>query len=495
MQVTSDPPATPLEFHVELEVPDELALDQVVYCERAVQNRGRVTHCGVVEDVSIGEVYLARVRVVRIQPEIMVAPGPGAEVKIADPIRQAFILQFDEMKRKFPIGLLPDGIPAYANVDFITGAKGAHLNIGGISGIATKTSYALFLLHSLFHSPGGEKFRAIAFNVKGDDLLYLRKPNSELDDESRQAYAKLGLPDEPFRNVANHGVQKGLWTLHQFARLELIRYLFSDTQESGAIEFAVNRLAEGLREEASKSQGPGLQLDGRPLATLPELVNFFAEQAEKTKDPWFENDATGTRKAVMRRLKAGARHVEKLITPDGQFDYEAQMNVVDIHNLSERGRSFVVGSVLATVYKRREALGDQHPTTFIMLDELNKYAPREGDGPIRTMLLDIAERGRSLGIILVGAQQTASQVVDRVVGNSALRVVGRLESAESSHDTYGWLSPTLRRRAAILLPGTMIVSQPQIPVPLTLTFPHPAWATRHSQAQGPLEKARADFAL
>ncbi|MFN8609182.1 MAG: hypothetical protein U0931_16720 [Vulcanimicrobiota bacterium] len=77
MQVTSDPPATLLEFHEELELPDELALDQVVYCEREVQNRGRVTHCGVVEDVSIGEVYLARVRVVRIQPEVMVAPGPG----------------------------------------------------------------------------------------------------------------------------------------------------------------------------------------------------------------------------------------------------------------------------------------------------------------------------------------------------------------------------------------------------------------------------------
>lgn len=82
MQVTSDPPATPLEFHVELELPDELALDQVVYCEREVQNRGRV-----------GKVYLARVRVVRIQPEIMVAPGPGAEVKIADPIRQSFVLE------------------------------------------------------------------------------------------------------------------------------------------------------------------------------------------------------------------------------------------------------------------------------------------------------------------------------------------------------------------------------------------------------------------
>ena len=41
-------------------------------------------------------------------------------------------------------------------------------------------------------------------------------------------------------------------------------------------------------------------------------------------------------------------------------------------------------------------------------------------------LLDVAERGRSLGIILIGAQQTASEVERRIVANSAVRVVGRL---------------------------------------------------------------------
>ena len=41
---------------------------------------------------------------------------------------------------------------------------------------------------------------------------------------------------------------------------------------------------------------------------------------------------------------------------------------------------------------------------FVVLDELNKYAPREGRGPIKEVLLDIAERGRSLGVVLIGAQ-------------------------------------------------------------------------------------------
>ena len=199
------------------------------------------------------------------------------------------------------------------------------------------------------------------------------------------------------------------------------------------------------------------------------------------KNPWFENVTTGTRRALMRRLKAGARQVARLITADGQFDYDSQLNVVDIHQLTDRGRAFVVGAVLRSVYERREEMGDEHPTTLIVLDELNKYAPKEGGGPIKEMLLDVAERGRSLGIVLLGAEQTASQVEGRVVGNSALRVVGRLEAAESEQPAYGWLTGTMRRRSTLLPPGTMVVAQPEVPVPLVMRFPFPAWATRSSE--------------
>ena len=122
---------------------------------------------------------------------------------------------------------------------------------------------------------------------------------------------------------------------------------------------------------------------------------------------------------------------------------------------------------------------------FIVLDELNKYAPREGSSPIKEILVDVSERGRSLGIILIGAQQTASEVERRIVSNSSLRVVGRLDSAESGRDEYGFLSAIHRQRATILKPGWMILSQPEIPIPLVTCFPFPAWATRASEAAPP----------
>jgi hypothetical protein len=71
-----------------------------------------------------------------------------------------------------------------------------------------------------------------------------------------------------------------------------------------------------------------------------------------------------------------------------------------------------------------------------------------------------------------------------VVANAAIRVVGRLDSAEAGRAEYGWLPPAQRQRSTIVKPGTMLVSQPQLPVPLVVEFPFPAWATRPSEAGG-----------
>jgi DNA helicase HerA-like ATPase len=84
-------------------------------------------------------------------------------------------------------------------------------------------------------------------------------------------------------------------------------------------------------------------------------------------------------------------------------------------------------------------------------------------------------------MILIGAQQTASEVERRITGMSAIRVVGRLDSAEATRSEYGYLKGALQARSVILKPGTMIVSQPMVPVPLSVEFPFPSWATRFSE--------------
>ncbi len=159
--------------------------------------------------------------------------------------------------------------------------------------------------------------------------------------------------------------------------------------------------------------------------------------------------------------------------------------MIDIHNLHDRAKRFVVGVVVKRLFEQKETTGSARPLVFLVLDELNKYAPREGWSPIKEVLLDIAERGRSLGVILIGAEQTASEVERRIVANSAIRVVGRLDPAEALRPEYGFLSATARQRAAILRPGSMILQQPHLPVPLEVRFPFPSWATRQSEAAEP----------
>src|SRR5262249_61571936 len=143
---------------------------------------------------------------------------------------------------------------------------------------------------------------------------------------------------------------------------------------------------------------------------------------------------TGSVNALLRRLRSAVKPLSGIIRGDLAHRGErsittsrAQVTVVDLHNLPDRAQRFVVGVTLRGEFARKERQGTARPLMFVMLDELNKYAPRDGDSPIKQLLLDIAERGRSLGVILIGAQQTASEVERRIVANCAIRVAGRLD--------------------------------------------------------------------
>ena len=113
-----------------------------------------------------------------------------------------------------------------------------------------------------------------------------------------------------------------------------------------------------------------------------------------------------------------------------------------------------------------------------MLDELNKYAPREGTSPIKEVLLDIAERGRSLG------RDPDRRAADRQRGGAAHRDQlgdpGGRPARPGRGVPPGVRLPAAgqRQRALLAKPGTMFVNQPDIPVPLCVEFPFPAWATR-----------------
>ncbi|HEY2812586.1 MAG TPA: ATP-binding protein [Acidimicrobiales bacterium] len=546
--------ATPLEFWVGVQSDSYLQLDDVVTLDRMLPDGELIRVYGVVSQVRArhdgvrfdSDVFLvadgvlpaevseaAQVQATRFEPEVFVPPRPGDQVRRASGVERDRALGFDEVARRLPAGLSRDGEPMFIDVDFLDGTKGAHVNISGVSGVATKTSYATFLVYGLFHSGvlGAEAVntKALVFNVKGEDLLFLDHPNAALAPEQAERYRLVGLPAEPFASVGvwapprrdgigdgvaaadvasrSLGVRSFFWTIHDFCAQGLLPFLFADAEDDRqqytmVVHNVVAELQRAARDFGDATTGT-VTFDGRVVRQFDELVDVISEHVltdDGELGAWAGRAITaGTANAFLRRLHGATRHLRHLIRADvarpeqHSVAFDHQVTVVDIHNLNDRAQRFVVGVLLRRAFDAKERAGTARPLQLIVLDELNKYAPREGSSPIKEILLDVAERGRSLGIVLIGCQQTASEVERRVVANSAVRVVGRLDPAEAGRGEYGFLPPVQRQRATIVKPGTMIVSQPMLPVPVVLEFPFPAWATRSSEAGSNPAAAKASL--
>lgn len=532
----------PLDFWVAVDEEKFLQLDDVVAVrtklpEPLPDGRDEVSHFGVVDEVRsayegasfhsdvfrveegqlpVGLSTIAHIAATRIEPEVFVPPRPGGAVRRARDEDRRFALYFDQMKRRFPAGLSRDGQPIYGNLEFLDGTRGAHVNISGISGVATKTTYALFLLYGLFHGhalANSHAAHAIVFNVKGEDLLWLDRANLKLqgmDEEAlaeRRKYEALDLPVQPFSSVGLWapakpgpevipdtggriaGVTPYYWTLREFCHDRLLRFLFAEADdEATQLSFAISVVERQLETQVqSVPEAPWVRIGDTAIHTFDELVQYIAEDHLEEMTP---HVAEGTRGAFARRLHAAAASAAALIrgareadAREHRFDWaRKQVNVIDINRLNDRAKRFVVGVVVKRLMEEKEHQGTREPLVFLVLDELNKYAPRDGHSPIKEIVLDIAERGRSLGVVLVGAQQTASEIERRITANASFRVVGRLDTAEGQRDEYGFLTPQARTRSALLKPGSMFLSQPDVPVPLMVQFPFPAWATRAEEA-------------
>jgi DNA helicase HerA-like ATPase len=535
--------ATPLAFWVAIDEGSYLQLDDAVVVTTEVPGGGPVRISGLVQEVRSrheglsfdSDAFLvdsgvlpasvaraARVIATRFEPEIYVPPMPGTRALRAHGAERDEALYFDQMERRLPAGMSRGGEPAFLDLDFLDGTRGAHINISGVSGVATKTTYALFLLYALFHGAALGTYRAntkaIVFNVKGEDLMHLDRPNARLDDEARGEYAQLGLPVGPFDSVGlwapprsasaavggdavpqvegrTDGVTAYYWTVRDFVRERLLRFMFAEADdERSQIGDLVARVEIQLDRELQDdphNEAVVVDRDGQRVGTFDALCELIMQRLDDDVHGWRGRIADGTVAAFQRRLDAGRFRMGHLIWGDDAVDHtrhridwsSRQVTVIDLHALSDRAKRFVTGVVLKRLFDEKERVGRREPLTFVVLDELNRYAPRDAWSPIKEVLLDIAERGRSLGVVLIGAEQTASEVERRIIANSAFRVVGRLDPAEAQRSEYAFLPAVTRGRAGILKPGSMILQQPHIPIPIQVRFPFPCWATRAEEVQ------------
>jgi len=229
------------------------------------------------------------------------------------------------------------------------------------------------------------------------------------------------------------------------------------------------------------------------IQSWASLLDFLREKG--TQGKWrgmFAGSSLGAFRRHLRRIVqtrqtgvfVDSRSTnEKLLTRElvnikGGWTY-----VVDIAKLGDEEQSLVFGDILRTIYavkaeeaEAREEKGPVPEKIIIFVDELNKYAPSGArTSPIAQQVLDVAERGRSLGVILISAQQFMSAVHERVTGNSATKIVGRTGSAEVLQPDYRFLEQDIRMAVTRLIKGELLINHAVYRQPVKVIFPLPAY--------------------
>jgi DNA helicase HerA-like ATPase len=459
------------------------------------------------------EIRLFVAAVLRQVPEEPLQPVPLGEVHLATDSDVVIALRMDaylggDRPTGIPVGLYSAGgveSPVYLDCDFLLGPEAAHLNITGVSGLATKTSAVEFLLSSIFQTFPRHKgsIAAVCFNVKGPDLCFLDQP-AALSDDDRRVYEKLGLAPEPFANVRYYAPHKPdgvnlntlrsndalsanteplVWGLREV--LDYAEVVMNkddiDAKADAFIDFLVERVVGKVYQDEMLRAKP---FEVQSFADLEEFFRAIFEFMEilgKGGEVWKTHHLATIRK-VRNRLGNICTRSKGLVTDDGlandlpwgKFD-DRGVYVIDAAGLDPLAQDLVFARVVSKLreHLERRDLGVDHVVVFV--DELNKYAPAEGQETyVRKMLLDISERGRYLGLVLFSAQQFRSQVQRRVVGNTATGVYGRMDMDELATPGYATLSPATKIKLATLPKGELMLRHPHFTQPIFVRFPRPA---------------------
>lgn len=397
--------------------------------------------------------------------------------------------------------------------NYLIGPEGAHMNIAGISGLATKTSYAMFLCSAL-QQRRSDDVSLVIFNVKGFDLLSIDEPArpEDLTERDKENWAKCDLRPEPFKNVTYFYPYADSDTLafnasklprevhrRQLANNNCYHYIYPVAHGKNNLSLLLTDIDDGTRtmedcaSEIAEIEGVGNWVALREMLqertkaatkgsgaksgviTVQSWRKFYRLLRTRTKNDIFSEKA-GSRQG--ERRQCSTTEILKHLAP-------GKVVVIDIEPLPDYLQTLVVGDIIEQITAAK--LGgaeDQQDDQLdlgrvvIFADELNKYAPKQGGGSLTANLLEITERGRSLGIVLFGAEQFRSGVHDRVIGNCATNVFGRTSAVEiRKASEYRMLNQTQQASLTRLPQGSLMLQHPVFTSAVVkVNFPKPAYA-------------------
>ena len=428
-------------------------------------------------------------------------------INVKNPVTCGYIEMYSGQKEKIML-------PVDMDSRFLIGPEGAHLNISGISGLAAKTSYSMFLLKSIqdkclnraFENDSDNDVAFVLFNVKGKDLLAIDEmaefESSKEEKETVAMYEKLKLTAEPFKNVlyyypyqssdmGNTYLSKDEFEMQRkLGKAKLFKYSYEEDKDNIDLLFASmddpNQTMESIINFIVNGQGGFNGIDDwQDFICAVKKQTVAGAGGDIAVSSWrkfsriigksiYNNNLFGSisNPTTETRMENALMHIKK-----------NEVHVIDIAKLNEEMQGFVFGDAIRTIYNLQlgqyadEENVEPPKKIVIFIDELNKYASQDTpkSSPILHQILDIAERGRSLGIVLFAAEQFRSAIHPRVTGNCSTHAYGRTNAIEIAKSDYKYIPPVYKNMMTRLNQGEYIIQNPVFRSLLNIKFPKPIY--------------------
>lgn len=464
----------------------------------------------------IGMNYV-KCKVVGNDKGIYIPVQEGRKVHLAEKEQIMEALGLKDVKNPLPAGYIEmfDGenketLPVFFNSHFLIGPEGAHLNISGISGLASKTSYAMFLMKAIqdYAIKGNESVAFIMMNVKGTDLLKIDQKNErkkELD-LIKPVYDLLNMEMKPFEQVKYYYPFAKEYTTYTYEKESVLKerltnktaaqfkYLFETDEDKECLDLLFanvddpNETIESIVNFIMANSG-----DFYGVETWEDFLQVVKSYTQSDKKNTTKEISVMSWRKFYRLFNKSYQKCKQMFTnklgDDGVRlrDEIANINkndvmVIDVAKLDEESQGFVFGDVMRAVYNLKlgaskrpdEEIPDR---IIIFIDELNKYASSDvpKSSPILHQLLDITERGRSLGIVLFGAEQFVSDIHRRVKGNCATQAFGRTNAIEITREDFRFVPSVYKTMLTRMRQGEYIIQNPVFRSMLHINFPLPIY--------------------
>ncbi len=429
------------------------------------------------------------------EKEILIALGIP---KMEDPVMAGIIEMTNGQQVTIPIAM-----------SYLAGPDTAHINATGISG-SLKTSYLMFLLHSMYQKlVKNKEIAIIIFNTRDDDLLYIHEREENITERDNRLYKNLQVLPDPFENVTyflprgkdgkpiSVHVPSNFYTYSFelrdiYDRLDLL--LPSESYDPRYNLYAIiNYIYESwpLKDKSNNVVNNWSDLL-RYVDYPPEIVGHksmylhFLGYLQKFKRSSLFTDKRETSIYLgneIKKIKGGDVYV---------------IDIAMFPTLEEQ--SLVIGDVMKNIdelYSSRYSFEEEHYINesengveintestqnkpkyiFIFIDEINRFLPHTSSlgqrSTVAEQIIKTIIAGKSRNTILLSAQQFKSAVDPVLHENTGIHMIAKLGLSELSTSSYSMLDDITKGNVAQLDKGEIVMIQPAIRHPIKIVFPRP----------------------